>query len=268
MAIITISRGTFSGGQALANCLGERLGYSCITREDLLVEAAKQFNVPRDMLDTALATKPTFWERFRLRKTHYVSCVRATLVRLVSEERSIYSGLAGHLLLKEAPHVLRVKVIADMEYRIKAAMERNHFTSGEAIEYINEMDDSRNKWVNFFYHVDRKDPSGYDLVINLEYMSLATACVAVAAVAKHEEFLPTADSQKRMEDLVLAADIRARIALDRHISDRDLIVDAHDGVIEVRGTLDTEIEADTIRNLVRTFPGVRDVATHLRIKSP
>ena len=32
MAIITVSRGTFSGGQSLAECVAEKLGYRCLPR--------------------------------------------------------------------------------------------------------------------------------------------------------------------------------------------------------------------------------------------
>jgi FixJ family two-component response regulator len=35
MPIITISRGTFSGGKELAECLARSLGYACISREVL-----------------------------------------------------------------------------------------------------------------------------------------------------------------------------------------------------------------------------------------
>jgi hypothetical protein len=39
MSIITISRGTLSGGKMLAECLSRGLGYKCIDR-DVLVEKA------------------------------------------------------------------------------------------------------------------------------------------------------------------------------------------------------------------------------------
>ena len=42
MAIITISRGTMSGGKKLAELLCQRLGYQCISRE-IIVEAAEKY---------------------------------------------------------------------------------------------------------------------------------------------------------------------------------------------------------------------------------
>lgn len=45
MAIITISRGSYSKGKEVAEKVAEKLGYTCISR-DLLVEASRQFDIP------------------------------------------------------------------------------------------------------------------------------------------------------------------------------------------------------------------------------
>ena len=58
MSIITISRGTLSGGRAVAECLAEMLGYPCIGRE-ILQEAAKRLGVSEDnVLDGRFETPP------------------------------------------------------------------------------------------------------------------------------------------------------------------------------------------------------------------
>ncbi len=63
MAIITISRGTFSGGKRLAACLGATLGYRVISRE-VLVAAAERYGVREETLVKGIESPPTFWERF------------------------------------------------------------------------------------------------------------------------------------------------------------------------------------------------------------
>ncbi|MGD0266537.1 MAG: cytidylate kinase family protein, partial [Candidatus Methylomirabilota bacterium] len=45
MAIIAVSRGTFSGGEALARHLAERLGYQWISRE-VILQTAWGYGVP------------------------------------------------------------------------------------------------------------------------------------------------------------------------------------------------------------------------------
>ena len=53
MAIITISRGSYSGGKAVAERLSEKLGYPCISKE-IILDAAEEFGVPEEQLVAAL----------------------------------------------------------------------------------------------------------------------------------------------------------------------------------------------------------------------
>jgi hypothetical protein len=45
MAIITISRGSYSRGKEVAEALADKLGYGCVSR-DILLEASKEFHIP------------------------------------------------------------------------------------------------------------------------------------------------------------------------------------------------------------------------------
>ena len=62
------------------------------------------------------------------------------------------------MLLHDAPNVLMVKVIADMEYRIIGAMVRENLSREEAIKEIKKRTNDRTKWVKAIYQVDRNDP--------------------------------------------------------------------------------------------------------------
>ncbi|MFO8010016.1 MAG: cytidylate kinase family protein [Dehalococcoidia bacterium] len=265
MAIITISRGTFSGGKQLAECISDHLGYRCISREDMLGQACREFSIPQEKLDIALMHKPGFLERMSLRRIHYLAYIRASLIKQVKDENIVYHGQAGHLLLHNVPNVLRVRVIADWEYRIEAAMERNNLDRENAIKFIKEADEERNKWVKSIYGVDRNDPSGYDLVINLEHIIIDNACEVVSTLATRDEFKKTLDSQKKIEDLILATDIRARIALSRNITDSDIDVTADNGLVTITGNVDRIDDADRIRALVRQIPGVKDVDSQIKV---
>ena len=76
MAIITISQGTYSGGLALARCLGRELGYRLLSRETLLAEAATRFGLSAAEFEAALAFNPRFLEN-RAKRHRYVNWVSA-----------------------------------------------------------------------------------------------------------------------------------------------------------------------------------------------
>ena len=58
MAIITISRGTFSDGRAVAEGVAERLNTPCISRE--ILDAEDEFGAPEEKLTTSHQEPPGF----------------------------------------------------------------------------------------------------------------------------------------------------------------------------------------------------------------
>jgi hypothetical protein len=50
----------------------------------------------------------------------------------------VYHGLAGHYLLQEIPHVLKVRIIAEMGDRIKEEMKRENI-SAEKVEGVKKV---------------------------------------------------------------------------------------------------------------------------------
>ena len=89
MAIITISRGTFSGGQQLAECVAEKLGYRCISRE-VLLKAAGEYGIPEEELSRALSKKPGILERLTSERDHYLACIKAALYKEAKNDNLIY----------------------------------------------------------------------------------------------------------------------------------------------------------------------------------
>lgn len=269
MAIITISRGTFSGGQKLAECVAEKLGYTCLSRQ-VLVNAANNYGVPLDKLSDALEEPPGFWDRFTKERAHFLAYIRAALAKEVKDNDVVYHGLAGHLLLEGLCSVLKIRVIANMEFRIKGAMERHEFKKKEdAIEFIKKMDERRTRWTKFLYHADWTDPSLYDMVINLNCISLASACEVIANTASLDEFKTTLEAQQVMKDLVLSTEVRAIIASNseqKGIDDIGVEIKADGGVVTIGGSVGTLEDADKIREIVRTVPGVTGINSKMQLR--
>ena len=263
MAIITISRGTFSGGKELAECLAEKLGCDCISRE-VLVEAASQYDIPLDRLAHALDDAPGVLERMTLERIHYLAYIRAALAKHIKSEKIVYHGHAGHLLLKGIPHILRVRIIADMEFRIKAAIDRRNLDRKQAVAFIKKIDEGRRRWTSFLYHEDINNPLLYDMILNLEHMTIKGACEVVTASANLPEFQATPESQKKLTDFALAAGVRARIAQESGVGDEDIEIEAEDGVITITGSVNSLTDADRLREFVRGLPEVSDVVSKLR----
>jgi cytidylate kinase len=267
MAIITVSRGTFSGGRKLAEGVAQSLGYRCISRE-VLVEASGEYGVREERLWRALTQKPGVLERLTLERSRYLAYIRAALMKEVRDEKAVYHGHAGHLLLQGVPHVLRVKVIANMEFRIAAAMEREHLSEKEAERFVRKMDEDRARWTKFLYGADWNDPSLYDIVVNLDRVDLEGAADIVVRLGSMDEYQPTELSQRTISDLVLSTHLRALIAADKSVSDDGIEITSDGGVASISGTVDSIMDADKIRTIVGNTPGVVDLVSKLRVRQP
>lgn len=183
MSVITISRGSFSGGKTLAECLASKLGFRCIGRETI-VERAAAHGASHEELLAALLNPPGFLERFQHKRYRYLALFQAALAEEVKNGKVVYHGNAGHLMLKGASPVLRIRIIAPIEMRLAMVQERLKLSGSAALDYIQKMDDGRRKWVRYLYGVNWEDPVLYDLVLNLEHMDIEEACDVIDALAR------------------------------------------------------------------------------------
>lgn len=258
MAIITISQGTFSGGRMLAQAVSRRLGYRCIDREQLIGKAA-QWGVSQEELRTAIEKPPSFFGQSQHTKYAYLAFIQAALAEEVRAGNAVYDGLAGHILLGKGPHVLRTRIIAPMEFRVSMVEFRRECSRKEAIAYIERMDDDRRKWTRFLYGVDWTDASLYDLVLNLEQMTLIEACDAICLLAESDCFKTTRETQADLDNLAMASRVKANLAMNPDTCDLQFEIAAHAGSISIKGEIDTPGQARKIRSFAVKIPGVRKV---------
>jgi len=238
-----------------AECLSNSLGYRCVDRE-VIVERAAAHGVSQEELRGALEKPPTFLERFQHKRYLYLVLIQAALTAEVKDGKAVYHGNAGHLLLKGGPHVLRVRIIAPMDFRLRMAQDRLKLSRAEALEHITKMDQDRRKWTQYLYGVDWGDPSNYDIVLNLEYMNIQEACEVASTLARQRCFEFTACCRAAMEDLALASRVRVELALDDATSHLEFDVRAKDGSVSIHGAVSNMREVAEIQRIVAAVPGV------------
>ncbi len=213
MAIITISRGSYSKGREVAEKTAAQLGYDVISR-DVLLEASDRFHTPEIKLVRAIHDAPSILDRFTHGKQCYIAYIQSALVSRAVKDNLVYHGLAGHLLLKGIPHVLRVRIIANLEDRVAAEMEREGISAAKARSLLLKDDAERRKWTQSLYGVDPWDPSLYDLVIHVDKLSVDDAVDVIVEVVKRPCFHTTPEAQQKIEDLALACQIKASLVED------------------------------------------------------
>lgn len=257
MAIITISRGSYSKGKDVAEKVADRLGYRCISRE-ILVEASELFNIPEVKLVRALHDAPSVLERFTYGKERYLAFFEAVFLDHVQKNNVVYHGLAGHFYLKGIRHVLKVRILADLEDRVRLEMEREKISRDQALYILKKDDHERRQWSLRLFGIDTWDPSLYDLVFHIRKLTVDDAVNMICHIVGLDHFQTTMESQKALDDLVIAARVRARL-IDRCPSVR---TKANEGVVYVdtqAGPTVAQELADELRAVAEQVPGVKEV---------
>jgi cytidylate kinase len=238
MAIITISRGTKSGGESLAKCLSEKLSIPAISQE-ILQDAAKRFGISQALLVEQLEKTKGIIRGPSPERRLYLTAIQLALAERASKGPFVYYGHAGHLLMKGVPGILKVRVIAPMKRRAEKFMETQNLSYEEAKKAIEKLDEGRIKWTRFLYDVDWRDPSLYDLVINLDAIQIETACELVLCTLDQPDFKQSPETQALIEDFLLASQVKAELATNQRTKGLELEVSADQGVITITGTFET-----------------------------
>jgi len=265
MAIITISRGSYSKGKEIAEQVAARLGYECVAREALL-EASEQFNIPETKLVRAVHDSPSIFDRFTHGREKYVAYIQAALLHRVQKGNVVYHGLAGHLLLRGISEVLKVRITADLKDRIAVVMARDHVDEKTARQILKHDDEQRSKWSHYLYGIDTADPNLYDLMIHVNKITTNGAVDIICRTDELDSFQPSPQSLKAMADLVLACDVKSRLIAVKP----DVEVHADDGIVKIGMAVQAAREDALVReikNMAQAVPGVKEVHVETSVSS-
>jgi cytidylate kinase len=254
MCIITISRGSYSHGREVAEKVAKELDYQCVSRE-ILLEASEQFHIPEIKLLRAIHDPFSVFNRFTYGKEKYIAYLHAALLKCVQKDNVVYHGLAGHFFLQEIPHVLKVRVIANLEDRVKEEMKREGISAEEARYILKKDDDERRKWGLQLYGYDTVDSSLYDLVVHIKRKKIDDVVGLILYAAKMPCFQTTPESQKIINDLTLAAEVKAALVNEFPTS----ALTAKDGAVYVKIEVRLSQQAKTTDEITRIAEAVNGV---------
>jgi len=258
MQIIAISRGSQSYGEEFAKKLATKLGYLCISREEILEEAARQ-RIAIGKLETAILKPHIFSEELALELEHYKALATSILCEKALSNNIVYHGRTGHLLLPGIDNILKIRVIADMESRIEIVMQKLGLSRTKAKQYIDQVELDRKRWVKQFYNVDWDVSSLYDLVINLSHMNVENAATAVCSMAQLPEFQVTPAVTKSLQDLHLASESRLLLAMDKRTSNVNVKVRVSNGVVYVTYLAQQAKEAEMVSEVLTQLKEAQEI---------
>ena len=262
MAIIVVSTQMGAGGPEIGMALGQKCGYRYVDQE-LLQDAGRRYGLAEERLSHLDESKPTIFERFDAETRHHITVLQTTLLELAELDNAIFMRGGGQWLLRGVPHVLRIRLIAPFEHRVKQWIRRWAAVRGEtpsqraAADLVRRDDTEKAGRMRYLYEVDINDPMLYELIINTERVTHDAAVEMIHTVVRRPEMATTEAGRRLVASRALASRVQVALATNPETRRYRITVEAQDGVVTLEGTaaLDRAVE------VARAVPGVKDVRT-------
>jgi cytidylate kinase len=262
MSVVTIAHAAFSGGNAIAEKVASLLNYRSVARE-VLIEASKRYGIPEAKYTEVLEGEGHWWERWRESVRLYRITLQAAMCEVAEEGNLVYYGRAGQQLLPGIPHVLKVLIVAPVDYRIELVRAQQGMDSENARQYVRELDRVRSRRFRAVFNADWQDPVGHDLVLNSGRFSPENAAALIADTVRRPEFQPTTESIKAFQDLATTARVQAALITSAKTRNVVLNVKSDNGTVTISGILaDPDLEKEIVR-IAKSVAGVLEVVTDI-----
>jgi cytidylate kinase len=213
---ITISRQTGAGATTLGRELiphldrqfgAEGHGWVFLDR-DLLTQALTHHQLPtrlaeflpedrvseiRAAIGELVGLHPSLWQLEQK--------VAEAILQLAHVGRVIFAGRASHLITRDVPGGLHLRLVASLETRIRRIAAEHHCPPDAAAARIAKDDLARRRFVRTNFGKDIDDPLLYDLVLNTDQLAPgAAARIVLTALRDRLE-----DAQVRAAAILTAA---------------------------------------------------------------
>jgi CheY-like chemotaxis protein len=255
--VIGLYSAAYCHGDAVAAKTASRLGYRLIT-DGIYDLASSEFGVSSEKLEKVARSQPPFWNKLTHHHERYLAYLGLALAQLMKSPDVLVHGRLMHLIPRSVSHILRVCLVADLEYRVEVARQVNDCSDND-IEYSILLEDGEMaSWARSYLGYDPCASKVYDLVIPMHFTSVDEA---VSTICEHAQLLDAhGDDEYRdqLGDFLLAATVRVLLAEKGHY----VRVSASGGEISI--TLDEYVTRlqhykEKLERLAKNVPGVEKV---------
>jgi hypothetical protein len=263
MPIIAITREMGSLGKDVAQGLGQALGLPVIYHE-VIDCLADRMRVRKSHVVRLLDGSAGLLERLTADKTS-LSIFTAEEIYGIAAAASekggaIIRGWGATHLLRGVPHAVCVRVCAPFELRRRRMMERVGADDPAPItEEIRANDEAHAAIMRRNFGVQWTDPEHYDVVLNTQRLDIDECVDELIALSRAPQFEPTERSRQVLDDLALAARVRAALRRAHETRDARVGVACEAGRVLLSGAANTD-EMLALVEVASAVRGVRDVA--------
>ncbi len=267
MKWITVSRRMGTQGSSIAKQVASELGYRFYDTE-AIGNIAQEMSALDNVLETDKHAPSAFQQIFSQRPIVYLERLASALYELARQGDAVFLGRGSHVLLRDFPCALHVWVTASPESRIRTLLNQG-WAREAAVHAIKRSDDERSAIVKFAFGVDWEDPARYDLVLNMDKLTVPVAVSTVLHVVRSPAVSDASAEALRALGM-LALTRRAEAALleasvGQAFSASLSVTAVEPGVVRVTGEVDTPGRRSEAERILRNVKGVEAVENAVRV---
>ena len=268
MPLIAMTREMGSLGKDVAAGIAQRANKKVVYHE-IIEPLANKMRLRKSHVERFLEGKSGIWERLTTDRTSLsIFTADETFRFLRDDSTAVIRGWGAMHLLRNIPHVIRVRVCAPFDTRVARMMERLGTDNRETVENeIHLSEEAHSAITKRHFGVNWKDPENYDLVLCTDRLSVDDCVDEVEGMMKRPRFQETQDSIRLVTNLALEWAVRSALRRDTRTTEVGITVECLDGVVRLLGVVDDADQAMAVEDIVRAVEGVKDVDNQLRSAS-
>jgi cytidylate kinase len=252
-------------GNEVAQGLGSELGLPVIYHE-VIDHLADRMRVRRSHVIRLLDGHASLLERLTADKVSMFLHSADEVIAMAQQGKgAIIRGWGATHLLRDVPHVVCVRVCAPFKVRHARMMRRVGSDDAQQVaEEIHRNDEAHTAIMKRNFDLRWTEPEHYDVVLNTERVTVGECVEEILRLVKSPKFAETDQSRQRLDDLALAARVRAALLKSPETRPIKVAIGAKSGIVTLAGCSDDEVLA--LIEVVMGVPGVRDVTYRAKIE--
>lgn len=264
MTVIAMTQEMGTLGKDVALGVADALGLAQV-RDEISEHVARHVDKHDSAIGRYLDGKAGLRERVGINRRSLAIYSAEEVYEHAVKDDVLIRGWGAVYLLQPVAHVLRVRICAPFEQRVRWLMERLDADKAFAEEEVRRSDAARAANIRRWFDKSFGDPLDYDLVLNTGRVSVAGAIETIQSMVRRPEFQPTAASRAKLAGLALQAKVRTALAAHPATAQLRVTIEVDGGKVTLSGIVVEAGERDACERVVATTPGVTDVVNELKV---
>ncbi|MGZ5084638.1 MAG: cytidylate kinase family protein [Usitatibacter sp.] len=265
MPLIAMTREMGSLGRDVAAGVAARAGKRVVYHE-IIEPIANKMRLRKSHVERFLDGRSGIWERLTTDRTSLsIFTADETFKFLRDGSTGVIRGWGAVHLLRNIPHVIRVRVCAPLETRIARMMERLATDNRSTVENEIQMSEEAHTAITKrHFGVNWRDPELYDIVLSTERLSVAECVDEIEGMMRRECFQETPESLRMADNLSAEWSVRSALRRDERTKGTDFTVHCDRGIATLTGVVDTQDEVRAAAEVSASVEGVKSVDNQLK----